>query len=91
MGHAPTDGEPTEELVTQRFTLSDGGETAVLDLFGVELERALGELESLLDERCELANTPSLLSQHFLRVGCPDNNLFCDAPRHLSVSRSMLE
>lgn len=60
--NVPTDGEPAEELVTQRFTLCYGGETAVLDLFGVEFERALGELEPLLNEGRELANTPSLLS-----------------------------
>lgn len=56
--------------------MRDGGETTVLDLFGVELERAFGELEPLLNERRELTNTPPLLSQHFLRVRRADNNLF---------------
>jgi hypothetical protein len=75
-GSAPTNGKSTKQLVTQRFTLCDGRETAVLDLFGVELERAIGELEPLLNERRELTNTPSLLSQHFLCVRRADNNLF---------------
>ena len=76
-GDAPTDGKPAEELVAQRLALCDGGETAVQDLFGVELKRVLGELESLLDERRELADTPPLLSQHLLRMCRADNNLFC--------------
>jgi hypothetical protein len=79
-GDAPTDGKPTKELVTQRLALCDGGETTVEDLFGVELKRALGELEPLLDERCKLANTLPLLSQHFLCVRCADDNLFCCRP-----------
>lgn len=46
------------------------------DLFGVQLERALRELEPLLDKRRELANTPPLLSQHFLCMRRANNNLF---------------
>jgi len=90
-GDAPTDGKPTEVLETQRFTLSDRGETAVEDLFGVQLEGALGELEPLLDEQRELANTPSLLSQQSLCMCLADDDSFCRAPRQLSVSRSTVE
>ena len=79
-GDAPTDGKPTKELVAQRLALCDGGETAVEDLLGVELERALGELEPLLDKRRELTNTPPLISQHFLCMCRAYNNLFCRPP-----------
>lgn len=39
-----SDGESTEELVSERLGLGDGRESSVLNLLGVELERVLGEL-----------------------------------------------
>lgn len=71
----PPDGETTEELVSKRLALSDGGKTTVLDLLGVELERVLRELETLLDESGELTNAAALFTEDFLGVGGTDNDL----------------
>jgi hypothetical protein len=73
----PTDSETAEQFVPQALALSDGRETTVLDLFCVEFEGVLGELETLLDESGKLADTATLLAQDFLRVGCADDDLFC--------------
>jgi len=69
------DGEAVEELVAQGLALGDGGETAVLDLGGIEGDGVLWELEALLDERCELADAAALLSEDFLGVGCADDDV----------------
>ena len=71
----PSNGETTEKLVLQALALGDGGQTTVLDLFGVELDGSLCKLESLLDERGELADPASLLSENLLGVGRPDDDL----------------
>ena len=73
--NAPADGKATEELVAEGRALSNGGETAVLDLLGVELERVLGELEALLDEGSKLADAAALLTEDLLGVGGTDDNL----------------
>lgn len=70
-----SDSETVEELVSQGLALGDSGETTVLDLGGVEGNGVFWELESLLDERGELANAASLLSENFLGVGCPDDDI----------------
>ena len=67
------DGKTVEKLVAQALTLSDGGETAVLDLGGIEGDGVLGELEALLDEGGELANAAALLTKDFLGVGGTDD------------------
>ena len=54
------DGETTEELVAERFGLGDSAETTVGDLFGVEFNGALGELEALLNNGGQLANAAAL-------------------------------
>lgn len=72
---APTDGKTAEELVAERLALSDGVEATVLDLLGVELDRALGEAETLLDERGELADAAALLAEDLLGVGRTDDDL----------------
>ena len=73
--NSPTDGKTTEELVAETLALSDSIETTVLNLLGVELNGPLGELETLLDERSELANAASLLSEDLLGVGGADDDL----------------
>lgn len=75
VSHSPTHGQSTEQLVTERLGLSSGRKTAELDLLGVELERVLGELETLLDESLELADTASLVTEDILGVGGTDDNL----------------
>ena len=67
------DSQTVEELVAQALALSDGGETAVLDLGGVEGDGVLGELEALLDEGGELADAAALLTKDFLGVGGADD------------------
>jgi hypothetical protein len=71
----PADGETAEELVAQALALRDRGQTTVLDFVGEDLERVLGKLETLLDERGELADTAALLAEDLLGVGGTDNNL----------------
>ena len=73
--YAPTDSETAEELVPQTFALSNSRETAVLNLLSVELEGVVGELETLLDERGELADAATLLTQNLLGVGGADDDL----------------
>jgi hypothetical protein len=46
-----------------------------LDLLGVELQRVLGELESLLDQRLEFTDSSSLVTEDFLGVGSSDDDL----------------
>jgi hypothetical protein len=55
--------------------LSDGIETTVLDLLGVEFDGTLGESEPLLDERGQFADATTLLSENLLGVGSPDDDL----------------
>ena len=69
------DGKTTEELVAERLALGDGVETTVLHLLGVELERVVGELESLLDEGGELADAATLITENLLGVGGTDDDL----------------
>ena len=69
------DGETVEQLVAQGLALGDGGETAVLDLGGVEGDAVLGELEALLDEGGELADAAALLAQNLLGVGGADDDV----------------
>lgn len=68
-----TDGETVQQLVAEGLALSDGGQTTVLDLGGIEGDRVLGELEALLDEGGELANAAALLAQNLLGVGGADD------------------
>jgi hypothetical protein len=70
----PSHGETTEELVSEGLALSDGGKTSELDLFGVKLQRVLGELESLLDKRLEFTDSSSLVTEDFLGVGSSNND-----------------
>jgi hypothetical protein len=70
-----SDSQTVEEFVSERFALSDGGKTSVLNLGGVEGDGVFGELESLLDEGGELANASSLLSENFLCVGCANDDV----------------
>ena len=71
----PADGKTAEELVAEGLALGDGGETTGVDLLGVELNGALGEVEALLHNGGELANAASLLSENTLGLGGPDDDL----------------
>lgn len=69
------DGQAVEQLVAQGLALGDGGQTAVLDLGGVEGDGVLGELEALLDQRGELADAAALLAEDLLGVGGADDDV----------------
>lgn len=69
------DGQAVEQLVAQGLALGDGGQTAVLDLCGVEGDRVLGELEALLDQGGELADAAALLAEDLLGVGGADDDV----------------
>lgn len=70
-----TDRQTVEELVAERLALSDGGQTTVLDLGGVERDAVLGELETLLDQAGELANAAALLAEDLLGVCGADDDV----------------
>ena len=88
MRYAPADSKTTEKLVAERLALSNRGETTVLNLLGVELKGVVGELEALLDERGELTDAATLLTQNLLGVGCTDDNLTRD-PKFVYRSSSV--
>jgi hypothetical protein len=69
------DGQTVEELVAERLALGDGGETAVLDLGGVQRHRVLRELEALLDQGGELADAAALLTENLLGLGGADDDV----------------
>ena len=71
----PSDSKTVEELVAEGLALGDSGETTVLDLGGVEGDGVLGELEALLDERGELTDAATLLSENLLCVGGADDDV----------------
>jgi hypothetical protein len=86
---SPSDGQTIEKLVSEGLALGDGRETTVLDLRGVERNRVLGELEALLDERGELTDAATLLSENLLCVGGADDDVGdggCDADLDAGVA-----
>jgi len=72
---SPSDGQTIEKLVSEGLALGDGGETTVLDLGGVQGNGVLGELEALLDERGELTDAATLLSENLLGVCGADDDV----------------
>lgn len=54
--------------------MSDGVETSVLDLLGVELQGSFGESESLLDQRGEFSDSSTLVTEDVLSVGGSDDD-----------------
>lgn len=69
----PSHGQTVEQFVSEGLALSDGRETSVLHLGGIQRHAVLWELESLLDERCEFSNPSTLLAEDFLGVGGSDD------------------
>jgi len=85
---SPADSKAVEEFVLQTLTLGNSGETAVLNLLGVDLERALGEAgaETLFNERGKLTDPTALLAQDFLGVGSTDDNLSTSGGGHSDIA-----
>jgi hypothetical protein len=71
----PPDSQTSQKLVSQRLGLSNGTESSMLDLLGIELQRVLGELESLGNQSGQLPDPPSLLSENILSVGSTNDDL----------------
>lgn len=72
---SPPHSQTTQQLVLQTLRLSNRRQSSVLDLFGVQLQRSLGKLESLLDQRLEFTDPSALVSKDFLGVRSSDNDL----------------
>jgi hypothetical protein len=72
--YLPTNSQSVEKLELDGLALSNSAETTVLDTLSVELNSVLGELETLLDERGQLANAATLLSENVLGVGGTDDD-----------------
>lgn len=70
-----TDSDSVKELVLQGLALSNGRETTEVDLLGVELDSVLGELETLLDQRGQLADATTLDTKNLLGLGGTDDDL----------------
>lgn len=62
-----------QQLVAERFALSDSRKATVLDFGSIERDGVLRELKALLDERSELADTAPLLAKHFLGMCCAND------------------
>ena len=73
--YSPTHGKSTDKLVTERLGLSDGAETAGSDLFGVQLNGVLGEVETLLNDGGEFTNATAPLAQNIQGTGGEDDDL----------------
>lgn len=71
----PPDGQTTEKLVSERLGLGDSAETTVVNLLRVKLDGVFGEVEPLLDDGGELADTATLLTEDVLGTGGPDDDL----------------
>jgi hypothetical protein len=71
----PANSETVEELVPQTLTLGNSGETTILNLLSVHLERVFREAETFLNESGKFTDPTALLTQDFLGMSGTDNNL----------------
>ena len=67
--------QSAEKLVLERLGLGLGAQAAVADTLGKDFHAALGEVESLLNNRRHLADALTLLAKHVLRAGGLDDDL----------------
>lgn len=71
----PAHSQSNNQLVFEGLGLSNGRETTVGDTLSIELHGSLTEVESLLDNRGQLSDAASLLSQDVLGAGGSDDDL----------------
>ena len=71
----PSDSQASDELVSEGLGLGDGAKTPGGHLLGVEFDRALWEVEPLLNGAGQLLNPAALLTQDVLGPGGHDDNL----------------
>ena len=69
-----SDGKTTLKLVSEGFALGDGAETSVGDLLGEELDGAVLDLESLLDQSGQFSNSLGLVPQNVLGSSGEDDD-----------------
>ncbi len=60
-------GQAADQLVTKRLGLGDGAKSPSRDFLGVELDRVLRKVESLLDDGREFTDASAFLAQDVLR------------------------
>lgn len=68
------DSQAGEQLVTERLSLGNSRQTTVLHLLGEELDGALGEAETLLDDGSQLADAAAVLTKDVLGAGGTDDD-----------------
>lgn len=87
--NSPSHGKSTDQLVSQRLGLSDGAKSPRGDLLGVQLDIVVLEVETFLNDRSQLPDSPALLAQDALRVSGHEDD-FCslwgDANFHARVA-----
>jgi len=71
----PSDGQSSDELVSEGLSLGNGAQTTDGDLFSVELDGSLGEAEPLLNDGGQFADSAALLAQNVLGSGGHDDDL----------------
>ena len=71
----PSDGQSSDELVSEGLGLGDSAQTSDCDLLSVQLDRSLGEAEPLLNDSGQFADPAALLAQNVLGSGCHDDDL----------------
>ena len=59
-----SDGKASEEFVSEGLALSHGAKTTVGDALGIQLDGSFGKVETLLDNRSQLTDTSTLLTQN---------------------------
>jgi len=69
-----SDGEASEEFVSEGFGLSDGGETSVSDSFDVKIDLTLFVSPSFVDDGGQFSNSSSFLAEHLGWSGGDDDD-----------------
>lgn len=64
-----SDSQTTHKLVSQRFTLSDGTETTVGNLFSKKFDLTIFHLESLLNQSSQFSDSLGLFTKNILGSG----------------------
>lgn len=70
-----SDSKVVEELELKGLTLSNSGETTLLDTLGVDEDGVLLKVETLADEGGQLTDAATVLTKNLLGVGGSDDNL----------------
>merc|ERR1712114_91862 len=83
-----SDGQTSDQLVTERLGLSDRAKTASRHLFGVKLDGAIGIVEALLHDGSELTDALAFVAQYVLRTR-GENDDFRARRRHAHLDTAV--